>query len=157
MIHIERLTTADLDAVAVMAQQDMEQLGMRTDLTNQRALFADVLNDTTGLAACWVAKEDDNSQPLGIVLVNAFWSVKFAGKGLWIEQLYVPPIGRRKGLGRLLVEHVLRWALDQGIKGVDLEAYRDNTPAAVLYRSLGFRRLGRERFGIALQDLPIEG
>jgi ribosomal protein S18 acetylase RimI-like enzyme len=40
----------------------------------------------------------------------------------------------------------LDWAEDNEIRGVDLEAYRGNTPASILYRSVGFHRLGRERF-----------
>ena len=42
-------------------------------------------------------------------------------------------------------------ARGENAKGIDLEAYHGNAPAALLYRSLGFRRLGRERFFYRLE------
>jgi ribosomal protein S18 acetylase RimI-like enzyme len=59
-------------------------------------------------------------------------------------------------LGRRLVLHALAWARAEGFVGVELEAYRMNTAASVLYRSLGFRRLARERYACALADLELE-
>jgi ribosomal protein S18 acetylase RimI-like enzyme len=149
MFDITEMAPSDLAAVAALSAQDMEQLGVATTPDAQRSLFAQVLDDATGRARCWIAREA-GGEVGGFVLVNVLWSAKFSGQSAWIEQLYVPPTIRRQGLGRRLVEQVLTWAESVPLCGVDLEAYRDNTPAAVLYRSLGFRRLGRERFGLKL-------
>jgi ribosomal protein S18 acetylase RimI-like enzyme len=149
VFHIIEMAQRDLEAVAALSAQDMEQLGVQARPDAQLQLFTDVLNDPTGRARCWVARSAEGEVG-GFVLVNVLWSAKFSGQSAWIEQLYVPPSGRRQGLGRRLVEAVLGWAEAAPLCGVDLEAYRDNTPAAVLYRSLGFRRLGRERFGLKL-------
>ena len=89
---------------------------------------------------------------MGVILANFNWSPKFGGRSLWIESLYVSAAGRRQGIGRRLVDTLLDWAEEQEIKGVDIEAYRGNTPAGVLYRSLGFRRLGRERFAYRFEE-----
>ncbi len=95
---------------------------------------------------CWVARVKPGAPAVGVLLANYNWSLKFAGRALWIEELYVTPSARRLGIGRMLVECLLDFAEDNEIKGVDLEAYQGNTPASILYRSLGFHRLGRERF-----------
>ncbi len=82
----------------------------------------------------------------GVLLADAFFSLKVAGQALWIEELYVRPEFRRRGLGIHLVEYLLDWAEEKGYGGVELEAYRMNTAASLLYRELDFRRLARERY-----------
>ncbi len=85
-------------------------------------------------------------EAVGVLVANELLSVKFAGRSLWIEELYVGKRWRRNGLGRLMVVDLLERARTSGVRGIDLEAYQGNAPAALLYRALGFRRLGRERF-----------
>ncbi len=89
---------------------------------------------------------------VGLLLANVGWSVKHGGRSIWLEELHVVPSARRMGVGRTLVEELLGWSRQNGIAGIDLESYQLNAAAAILYRSLGFRRLGRERFSIALED-----
>jgi len=109
-------------------------------------LLRSVIEDDDDTSCCWVAATDEGNAPVGAILVNVYRSIKFGGRSLWIEGLYVAPEFRRRGIGRELVEHVIDWGEERPFLGVDLEAYQTNTPAAVLYRTLGFRRLGRARF-----------
>jgi len=95
---------------------------------------------------CRVVRPERKGPAVGIVIANVVISVKLAGPSVWLEHLYVDKEWRRHGLGRALVERVLDWAEDSGMMGIDLEAYQGNTPASVLYRSLGFGRLNRERY-----------
>ena len=60
------------------------------------------------------------------------------------------------GVGRELVEQLLDWAHGAGFAGVELEAYRMNTAASILYRSLGFRRVARERYSFHMDDWDFE-
>ena len=87
-----------------------------------------------------------------MILVNFYQSIKFGGPSLWIEGLYVSPAVRRRGVGHALVDFVIDWGEANGFLGIDLEAYQHNTPAAVLYRTLGFRRLNRSRFSFDYSD-----
>ncbi len=93
---------------------------------------------------------------VGVLLANEMLSIKFPGRALWIEELYVAPEARRQGLGRILVEDLLDWALKHDYKGVELEAYRMNTAASILYRSVGFSRLARERYSFDLADWELD-
>lgn len=56
-----------------------------------------------------------------------------------IDRLMVDPGHARRGVGRALVEEVLRRT---GDAPVDVSTGRDNVPARRLYEHLGFRRLG---------------
>lgn len=51
----------------------------------------------------------------------------------------VAPEYRRRGLGRMLLEHAHKEAKAEGIEHLRLFANPDNHPAFELYRSLGFR------------------
>ena len=98
-----------------------------------------------------VAEDSTTNAALGVLIATLVLSVKFAGPSFWIEELYVAKRARRRGLGRSLVEALLDLAAGLGVRGIDLEAYQGNAPAAVLYRSLGFRRIGRQRFHYKLE------
>lgn len=57
----------------------------------------------------------------------------------------VDPEARGRGLGRRLVEEGLDRVREQGARTCYLEVRPGNEPARSLYRSLGFRRIGRRR------------
>lgn len=148
-VVIEAPVLSDVEAIATLFREDMTTL--RVDVTQDsmerlaRSIIEDLESDASD-CVCWVARLSNGGKAVGVMLANYNWSLKFAGRALWIEELYVTPSARRNGIGRLLVERVLDFSENNGICGVDLEAYQGNTPASILYRSLGFHRLGRERF-----------
>ena len=146
---IESPTEADIPVLGEMFYADMEDLGVSTTKEKQLTLARKIVEDLgrpKPQAFCLVARLEAKGVPRGVLLANFNWSVKFAGPSLWIEELYVDPEARRHGIGRALVEALLDWSEENGIDGIDLEAYRGNTPASIMYRALGFHRLGRERF-----------
>lgn len=149
-IRIELPRDDDAPAVGRLFHEDMSDLGVDTSVEAMVALAAEVIADMRAQprqCLCWVARPHaDAAEPCGVVLANFHWSLKFAGRALWIEELYVTPAFRRRGIGAKLVGRVLDFAEAHDIRGIDLEAYQGNTPASILYRSLGFHRLGRERF-----------
>ena len=148
-VIIEVPGEGDVAKIAQLFKQDMDDLGVETSLEELRQVAEAAVSGGSPDnpdCLCWVARLEPGGQAMGVVLANFNWSLKFAGRSLWIEELYVEPQARRRGLGRLLVEEVIDYAEAEGIRGIDLEAYRGNTPASILYRSLGFYRLGRERF-----------
>lgn len=51
---------------------------------------------------------------------------------------------RRKGIGRMLLDHFLTEARDHDIARVHLEV-REGNPAVAMYRALGFEPVGRRR------------
>lgn len=146
---ISQPTLQDVDGLANLFLSDMKSLNMPVTFEDMRSLALNVVGDVDSQksgAVCWVAKVDGDPTPVGVILANTNWSLKFAGLALWIEELYVAESARRRGIGRILVEHLLEYADTEGYAGIDLEAYQGNAPASILYRSLGFHRLGRERF-----------
>jgi [ribosomal protein S18]-alanine N-acetyltransferase len=62
-----------------------------------------------------------------------------------ILNLAVAPAGRRHGLGRALVEHVLDELASRGARQVYLEVRESNGPARALYAAQGFKEVGRRK------------
>lgn len=72
-------------------------------------------------------------------LYPSFTSVGLAR--IWIlNDLFVRPDARGKGVGRALLERAREHAQTTGAKRVDLQTARTNTTAQALYESFGFER-----------------
>jgi ribosomal protein S18 acetylase RimI-like enzyme len=68
-----------------------------------------------------------------------------AGETCELKRLYLREQFRGAGAGRKLAERAIAWAREHGCTAVRLDTLPDKMPAAVaLYRSLGFRDVGRE-------------
>lgn len=142
-------TPADSERIGRLFYEDMTDLGVGITAEDMAQLAAQIVAQSEAPEPsflCRVARPGAGAEPCGVVLANFNWSLKFAGRALWIEELYVTPDYRRLGIGRALVDVVLDYAERHGFRGIDIEAYQGNTPASILYRTMGFHRLGRERF-----------
>jgi GNAT superfamily N-acetyltransferase len=62
-----------------------------------------------------------------------------------LVSMWAAPDARRAGVGRLLVQAVIDWAIDSDASSVSLWVTRGNTPAQRLYESMGFRETGEHQ------------
>lgn len=62
-----------------------------------------------------------------------------------ILNLAVAPGGRRHGLGRALVQHVLDALASRGARQIYLEVRESNGSARALYAAQGFKEVGRRK------------
>jgi GNAT superfamily N-acetyltransferase len=83
---------------------------------------------------------------VGVAYVATILSVEHVGPAAWLEELYVTPAWRQRGVGSALVAAVLERARAGGMKAVDLEIDVGHSRAASLYKRAGFHRLGRSRW-----------
>ena len=141
---IEPAVPADREAVVRLFAEDLTDLRLPVDLAALATVFDALVHDARSVIL--VLRQEVAGEARGVLVASRVPSVKFSGWSLWIEELYVAKTARQAGYGRALVTMLLEWARAEGVRGIDLEAYHGNAPAALLYRSLGFRRLGRERF-----------
>ncbi len=73
-------------------------------------------------------------------MANALISISTAEGGpvLILEDVIIAASHRGAGHGRLLIEHVLRWANSAGMSRVTLLTDHDNSVALSFYKKLGF-------------------
>ncbi len=65
------------------------------------------------------------------------------GRMLVVQDFFVDPATRRKGVGRALATKLLEEAKAMHVDRIDLEILPSNAAAAAFWKSVGFRTLGR--------------
>ena len=73
-------------------------------------------------------------------------AVEDVGEVAWELAIFVLQAYQRAGIGTYLLEHLLGYASDQGIRYVWLTVERWNAPAIALYERVGFEICGAESF-----------
>lgn len=98
---------------------------------NAARLHEYVDNYDIDMDASAVAMEGD--QILGLVMLGV------RPHHTWITRLGVLPVKRRRGIGQLLMQHLIEQSRRLNVDYVLLEVIKGNTPAHRLFRKLGFR------------------
>jgi ribosomal protein S18 acetylase RimI-like enzyme len=84
----------------------------------------------------WLA--EDAGEAVGMALCFDRYST-WTGRILYLEDLYVRPASRGRGLGEALVRTCARHALAEGYRGMRLQVLDWNAPAIAFYQRLGWR------------------
>ena len=69
-----------------------------------------------------------------------------------ILSMGVLPAFQGLGLGRVLLEEIVRWSEEHGVERIDLYILADNHRAIALYRSFGFETLGSRQAYVRRPD-----
>jgi len=77
-----------------------------------------------------------DSHPAGYALYFAYYST-WCGRGLFLEDLFVRERSRGRGLGKALLAHVARTALEEHCYGVHWEVLHWNAKAIEMYGAIG--------------------
>lgn len=85
-------------------------------------------------------EQDGSPKGIGFTQLYPTYSSARAAKNWILNDLYVDEMYRGKGIGKLLIEHVLGFAKADGSIYVQLETATDNYSAQRLYDKIGFQR-----------------
>jgi GNAT superfamily N-acetyltransferase len=85
-------------------------------------------------------------QIVGLAYAAAILSAEHGGPVAWLEELYVAPAHRSRGIGSALIGAVVERARETGIVAVDLEVDASHVRVEALYRKHGFEQLNRSRW-----------
>ncbi|MBY0277882.1 GNAT family N-acetyltransferase [Candidatus Binatia bacterium] len=129
-------TPADRDFLVECARaMALETEHKELDLATVRAGVASLLADAAR-GRVFVAEAD--GAPAATLMLTYEWSDWRDGFFWWIQSVYVVPSHRRRGLYRLLHEHVRALAArTDGVYGLRLYVERDNVNAQATYRRMG--------------------
>ena len=75
---------------------------------------------------------------VGYVVLTLGWSLEYQGRDAFIDELYIDPACRGRGMGRRAVANVEQACRRLGVKALHLEVERSNTAAQGFCRSAGF-------------------
>lgn len=88
--------------------------------------------------------------PVGYVAISFGWSIELGGIDGFVDEFWIRPAVRGKGMGSEALAALIRALKDAGVRALHLETDRDSRTAQ-LYERLGFER--RERFFLMSADL----
>jgi GNAT superfamily N-acetyltransferase len=134
MIRIRPAAVEDAPLLMAMILE-LAEFERELDLVSNRA--EDLARDGFGpqprfraLIAEW------SGEPAGYALFFGYYST-WAGRGLFLEDLFVRQAFRGRGIGKALLAAVARIALEDGCYGVHWEVLDWNEPAIEFYKGLG--------------------
>jgi ribosomal protein S18 acetylase RimI-like enzyme len=97
--------------------------------------------DHAELGKAWVVWV--GGRPAGYVILTMGYSFEFRGRDAFIDELYIEPEFRRRGLGRRAMQFVEEKARELKVNAVHLEVDHSNDAAQELYRRAGYADQGR--------------
>ena len=77
------------------------------------------------------------AEPVGFAVWFHNYSTFLSRPGLYLEDLFVLPAWRGRGIGRALIQHLARIAVERGCGRMEWSVLDWNEPAIRFYRSLG--------------------
>jgi len=84
---------------------------------------------------CLIAEHD--GRPAGFAFYFFNYSTWMGRPGIYVEDIFVYPEFRRKGIGKALLRQVAAVAKDKGCQRMQWEVLDWNTPAIDFYRAMG--------------------
>jgi ribosomal protein S18 acetylase RimI-like enzyme len=137
-VDVVRADARHLDALAPLFDAYRVFYGQPSDVERARAFVKRRLLDDGENSVFFVAMHLDD--PVGFTRMWATHS-SIAARPAWIlEDLYVAPSARRRGVAEALMRRAEQHAREGDAVWVSLETAYDNASAQALYESLGYER-----------------
>ena len=125
----------DLEAVGAMVRAYYREDGLPTWRTGRQDAALAALVDGEPLAASWVVEAV--GEALGYAILTVSFSLESGGRDGFIDELYLRPAWRRRGIGERVLDALVGEARARGLKRLYLEVEHRN-PAVRLYHRAGF-------------------
>jgi GNAT superfamily N-acetyltransferase len=136
-------TVRDCRECAGLLVEQLDEHGVNASLEQTARVLENVVVDP---ARGFVLLARDNRTIIGVAYVATILSAEHCGLVAWLEELYVIPKHRSRGVGTALLTAVLERARGTGVVAVDLEIDAGHSRAESLYRRFDFRPLERSRW-----------
>ena len=127
-----RLLTARLDADGVAHDPDGVARAVELALAQS--------------SSAWLVIATTHALPAGVLLANPIVSAARGGAALWVEEIYVAPEKRRRGIGRALLQFAAEEARRNGMRTVEIEAPASSDLSALWLARLAFTPTGKNRY-----------
>jgi GNAT superfamily N-acetyltransferase len=147
-LKIARAVARDVPAIVPLLSAQLEEHRMPV---SREILDAAVRGIVTRpeRGAILVAREED--RVVGIAVLPYTWTVEHGGLCAWLDELYVLPELRGRGVGTRLLRDALDLVRAEGCVAMDLEVDADHARVEGLYARHGFRALARRRYSRRLR------
>jgi GNAT superfamily N-acetyltransferase len=139
MLQIAPATPEDVPLVLAFIRELAEYERLTHAVVASEALLHDQLFGDRPGAEVILAREE--GEPAGFAVFFHNFSTFVGRRGLYLEDLYVRPEHRGRGVGRALLRYLAALALARGCGRFEWSVLDWNEPAIRFYRSLGARAM----------------
>ena len=133
---IRRAVPDDLETTLALPALFHAEDGIAVAADTRREALAALLADPR-LGGVWLSLIDDHT--IGYVALCHGWSLELGGRDAFIDELFVLPEHRGRGLGGALLTAAIEAAEAADVRAFHLEIADGKPEAQGLYRKLGFQ------------------
>ena len=135
--RIESATESDIPLILTFIKGLAEYEGLAHEVVATEKNLRDSLFGPRASAEVVIAY--NAKEPVGFAVFFHNYSTFLGRTGLYLEDIFVLPEWRRRGLGRALMGHVARIAVTRDCGRLEWSVLDRNEPAIRFYRALGAR------------------
>lgn len=146
--ELRRATEADLEALLPLVTAYHEFEGIDSSEQQRRAALRYLLGEQD-FGALWVI--GCGHALAGYIALCKGYSIEFGGFDAFVDEFYLDPEYRGRGVGKAVLQLIGAEARALGIGALHLEVARDNDRARRLYRGAGFE--AREKYVLMTLEL----
>jgi len=146
-IDIRSASAENVESVAGLLMKQLDEHRIDAALDAVRLAVDGMLADPS---RGFILVALSGKRTVGVAYVSFTWTLEHGGKSAWLEELYVVPDQRDRGIGRAMLQGVLQRARENGCAAVDLEVDTQHARAERLYAREGFKPHTRNRWVRAL-------
>jgi GNAT superfamily N-acetyltransferase len=133
--RIEAAQPSDLALILSLIRELAEYEQLSHEVTATEALLRDALFGDSPVAHAVIARAGES--PAGFALYFYSFSTFLARPGLYLEDLFVRPEWRKRGLGTQLLSHLAAIAVARGCGRMEWSVLNWNDLAQRVYRAVG--------------------
>ncbi|MEO3474154.1 GNAT family N-acetyltransferase [Roseomonas sp. CAU 1739] len=157
-LAVRDATPADVPTIARFVRALAEYEKLAHEVTGTEADYHAAIFSSPPRAGCLIA--DIDGEAAGMALYHWTFSTFLARHGRWLEDLWVEPQFRRRGIAKALFAELAKQTLAEGGKRLAWNVLDWNTPAIATYDAMGADTLKewitRRLAGDALRSLAAE-
>jgi GNAT superfamily N-acetyltransferase len=136
-------TPADCHDCARLLVDQLGEHGIEASLRPLTQVLVSVVADAS---RGFLLLARDKDRIVGVAYVATILSAEHCGPIAWLEELYVTPDSRGRGVGTALLAAVVERSRETGMVAMELEVDAGHKRAESLYKRFGFRSLDRSRW-----------
>ncbi len=136
-MRVHQATIEDLDKIAPLLDRYRQAYGEPSDQGAARTFLYERLRDHQLVIFCANKK---SGKAVGFTLLSPSYSSIAMARTFILNDLFVVPKARRKGVASMLMAATVNYARSVGAKRITLATTKDNDAAKTLYLSQGWKK-----------------
>lgn len=137
----------DIEQLVALMSEFYAESGYPLNADRSAAAFRELLDDEH-LGRVWLLEA--GGAIAGYLVLTMGYSMEYGGLDAFIDDLFVRPAVRNRGLGTAAVEEARAYCRARGVRAIHLEAEVGNVVAQRIYRNAGLESTDRQLLTLRL-------